>query len=81
LRYFFVDLGEGVITVEIGVGVGDAEGVPDGCAVGEGLATGTCSGTPDCRTELVPVTAGSESVKAIRKKAAAAPIVILASSV
>src|SRR6266567_8448821 len=81
IRYFFVDCGEGVITVEIGVGVGDAEGVGDGCPVGEGLATGTCSGTPDCRTELVPVTAGSESVKEIRKKAAAAPIVILASNV
>ena len=63
------------MTVEIGVGVGIAV---VGCGVG--VATGT-SVTPDCKTELVPLTAGSESDRAISINAAAAPMVILASKV
>ncbi len=51
----------------------------DGDAAGEGC--GACTGKPDCRTELVPVIAGSERHNASRKKAAAAPIVILANNV
>jgi hypothetical protein len=61
--------------------VGDAEGEGDGCSVGAGEGCGACSGTPDCSTEPVPVTAGSESVKAINMNAAAAPMVIFASRV
>ena len=70
-----VGFGEGVITVDSGVGVGAAN---VGCGVG--VATGT-SVTPDCKTELVPLTAGSESESAISMKAAAAPIVIFANNV
>ena len=74
-RYLPVGCGDDVMTVEKGVGVGIAV---VGCGVG--VATGT-SVTPDCKTELVPLTAGSESDRAISMKAAAAPIVILASKV
>jgi hypothetical protein len=42
---------------------------------GDATGTGVGSGAVDCRTERVPVTPGSESVKAINIKAAAAPIV------
>ena len=65
------------MTVEKGVGVGAAV-VGDGCGVG--VAVGT-SGTPDCKTELVPLIAGSDRVNAISMNAAAAPMVIFASSV
>ena len=50
-----------------------------GCGVAVG--SGACSGIPDCKTELVPLIAGSESVKAISMNEAAAPIVIFANSV
>ena len=73
-----VGLGDGVMTVENGVGVGTAV-VGDGCGVG--VAVTGASDTPDCRTELVPVTAGKDSESAISMKAAAAPIVIFAKSV
>ncbi len=66
-----------MITVENGVGVGIA-------VVGSGVGVGDeagASGTPDCRTELVPLIDGNESVRAINMKAAAAPIVIFASNV
>ena len=63
------------MTVEKGVGVGIAV---VGCGVG--VATGT-SDTPDCKTELVPLTEGNDSDSAISMKAAAAPIVIFASNV
>jgi len=36
---------------------------------------------PDCKTERVPVNAGSESIKAISMNDAAAPMVILESNV
>jgi hypothetical protein len=38
---------------------------------------GVASGSVDCKTEWLPVTAGSESISAISMNAAAAPIVIL----
>ena len=44
----------------------------DGCGAGVGVP----SGAPDCKTEWLPVTAGSESINAMSMKAAAAPIVI-----
>ena len=64
------------MTVENGVGGGAA-------VVGEATGVGVtgASATPDCKTELVPVSHGSESINAISMKAAAAPIVILASNV
>ena len=67
--------GVAVMTVENGVGVGAAV---VGEATGVGVVTGA-SATPDCRTELVPVSHGSESISAISMKAAAAPMVIFAS--
>ena len=47
-----------------------AEG--DGCGAGVGVA----SGAVDCKTELEPVTPGSESIRAKSMKPAAAPMVI-----
>ena len=49
--------------------------------VAAGEACGVGSGVVDCNTERVPVNAGNESVKAMSMKAAAAPMVILASRV
>jgi len=46
-----------------------------------GVANGACSGTPDCKTELVPVIAGRDSIKANNMNPAAAPIVIFDRSV
>ena len=80
-NYFFVGLGEAVITVENGVGVGNAALAGDDCGVGVGVDCGSCSGTPDCSTELVPLIAGNERLKAMSMKAAAAPIVIFANNV
>jgi len=68
-------------------GAGDATpetGAVEGAAVADGEAcgvgAGALSGLVDCSTERVPVTAGSESIRAISINAAAAPIVILAST-
>ena len=72
---YLLGCGEAVMTVENGVGVGAA-------VVGEGTGVGVVTGasaTPDCRTELVPVSHGSESISAINMNAAAAPMVIFAS--
>ena len=76
-RYLVVGLGVAVMTVENGVGVGAAV---VGEAAGVGVETGA-SVTPDCKTELVPESHGSESINAISMNAAAAPIVIFASKV
>jgi hypothetical protein len=57
-----------------GATLGDGDG--DGCGVGvEELSVPV-----DCNTECEPVTAGSESINAINMNAAAAPIVIFAST-
>ena len=53
----------------------DAAGLATGDGAGVGVAV--ASGTVDCKTECVPVTAGKESISAINMNAAAAPIVIL----
>ena len=74
---YLLGCGDEVITVENGVGVGAAV-VGDGCGVGDDAGT---SGTPDCKTELVPLTNGSDKLMAISMKAAAAPIVIFANKV
>src|SRR5947207_2743693 len=76
VRYFFVGFGEAVMTVEIGVGVGSAALAGADCGVGVGVDCGSCSGTPDCSTELVPLIAGNARLNAMSMKAAAAPIVI-----
>jgi hypothetical protein len=57
-------------------------GLAAGDAAGEGVVAGaSVSSSPtDCNTERCPVMAGSESVRPIRKKQAAAPMVIFASS-
>ena len=74
--FFFVGAGDGVIVVEVGAAAG-AAGAGVDCAAGVGDGSGACSGTPDCRTERVPVMMGSDSIKANSMNPAAAPIVIL----
>jgi hypothetical protein len=75
---YLLGCGDAVMTVENGVGVGIAV-VGDGGGVGD--ADTGASGTPDCKSEPVPLIQGNESSSAISMKAAAAPIVIFASSV
>jgi hypothetical protein len=74
--FFFVGAGDGVETVAVGTA---------DCAAGVGVAAGvggaSCSGTPDCKTDLVPVIIGNESIRANNMNPAAAPIVIFDSSV
>jgi hypothetical protein len=53
---------------------GEAAGALEGA--GDATGTGVASGAVDCKTERVPVTPGSDSVRAINMKAAAAPMVI-----
>ena len=80
--YFLVGAFDGCVAV-----AGDAEGADDAsgvtCAVatGDGEGSGCCSGTPDCKTERVPVIIGSDNTNANNMKPAAAPIVILDKSV
>ncbi len=62
------------VDVAAGDAVGDTEGEGDGTGVA------VVSGSVDCKTERVPVIPGNESVSAISMKAAAAPIVIFAST-
>ena len=71
--------GDAVIVTD---GVGDAAGVAAGVSVATGDAAGVAvaSSSVDCKTERVPVMPGSESVKAISMKDAAAPMVIFAST-
>ena len=64
---------------------GAVTGAMLGCGVagaaGTGVGVGVASAGVDCSTEREPVSAGSESIKAASIKTAAAPIVILASTV
>jgi len=62
----------GELTDETGEAAGATLAAGDGCGTGVGVA----SGAPDCKTERLPVTPGSESINAMSMKAAAAPIVI-----
>ena len=78
--FFLVGCGDAVNTVETGLADGDGDPAGDGSTVGK-LAGAVGSGMPDCKTELVPVILGSDNANAINIKAAAAPIVIFASSV
>ena len=59
---------------------GDEAGAAVAAGEGCGVAVGSLSGLVDCRTECDPVTAGSDSINAISMNAAAAPIVIFAST-
>ncbi|HVQ38988.1 MAG TPA: hypothetical protein VMS31_15735 [Pyrinomonadaceae bacterium] len=70
LSYFGEPAGEAACDAA-GEAAGAVEAAGDGCSAG----TGAGSGPVDCKTEREPVTPGSESVKAINMKAAAAPIV------
>ena len=63
--------------VDVGTLAGAAA---DGVGCGVGVAAGADSGIPDCNTELVPFTNGSDKHNANSMNAAAAPIVILAST-
>jgi hypothetical protein len=74
--FFFVGAGEGVATVAVGTATGAA-----GVGVAAGVGSASCSGTPDCKTDLVPVTIGNESIRANNMNPAAAPIVIFDSNV
>ena len=64
----------------LAVGAGEAGGTWL-LITGAGDGTGTCSGTPDCNTEVVPVIAGSDSINANNMNPAAAPIVIFDNNV
>ena len=81
-RHFFAGAFDGCFEA-----AGDAEGaaaaagVACGVAAGVGVTNGACSGTPDCKTELVPVIAGKDRIKANNMNPAAAPIVIFDNSV
>ena len=59
-------------------GAGEAAGATLG--LGDAAGAGTASGSVDCKTERVPVTPGNESINAISINDAAAPIVILEST-
>src|SRR5688572_14156635 len=79
LRYNDYFAGEAVVAGAAGDAAGEAAaGVS--VAVGDGSGVGVASMSPDCKTDRVPVTPGSDNVSAISMKAAAAPIVILAST-
>ena len=72
--------GEAVVVADA---AGDAAGEAAAgvsVAAGDGSGVGVASISPDCNTERVPVTPGSDNVSAISINAAAAPIVILAST-
>ena len=75
--FFFVGAGDGAVSI---VEVGTATGA-NGVGVATGVGNASCSGTPDCKTDLVPVIAGRDSIKANNMKPIAAPIVIFDSSV
>jgi len=75
-RIYFDGAGDGVNTVVVGTAAGAA-----GVGVGVAVATGACSGSSDCKTELVPLINGSDRQSAINMNAAAAPIVIFANNV
>ncbi|HEV2884784.1 MAG TPA: hypothetical protein VGW36_08000 [Pyrinomonadaceae bacterium] len=71
----------GVLLVILKDGAGDAPGAA-GATLGLGDATGTgvASGEVDCKTERDPVTPGNDNINAMSMNAAAAPIVIFAST-
>lgn len=76
-HYYFEGSAAGVAAGDEGAVAGAAaEGV--GCGVG--VAAGGGSVVPDCKTEVVPFMNGSDKHKAKSMNAAAAPIVIFAST-
>jgi hypothetical protein len=79
--FFFVGAGDGFKIVEVGTATGAAGAGVGVFTAGVGVANGACSGTPDCNTELVPVTIGNESIRANSMNDAAEPIVIFDNSV
>jgi hypothetical protein len=79
--FFFVGAGDGFKIVEVGTATGAAGAGVGVFTAGVGVANGACSGTPDCNTELLPVTIGNESIRANSMNDAAEPIVIFDNSV
>ena len=77
-HHFFAGAVDGCLSI---VDVGTATGAVCEVATGDGDGGGACSGTPDCRTERVPVIAGNDSINANNMNPAAAPIVIFDSNV
>ena len=77
-NYFCEATGEAAGEAPGAAGDVDVAGATLGADEGCGAGVGVASGTLDCKTECVPVTAGRDSIRAINMKAAAAPIVILA---
>lgn len=69
------------VVAGVAVAAGVASAVGDGAAVGAGVACGAESAGALWRTERLPVSADRDNISAINIKRAAAPIVILASSV
>ena len=70
-----------MLVVIVTDGAGDAAGAPGATlGLGDAIGTGVASGDVDCKTERVPVTPGSDNIRAISIKAAAAPMVIFAST-
>jgi hypothetical protein len=85
IYFFFVGAGDGFSIFAAGVALAAAAGAA-GAGVGVftagvGVTNGACSGTPDCSTELVPVTIGNERINAKSMNDAAAPIVIFDNNV
>jgi hypothetical protein len=79
VAYNYYCAGEAVVVADAGDAAGEAAaGVS--VATGDGCGVGVASMSPDCKTERVPVTPGRDNVSAISMNAAAAPIVILAST-
>ena len=79
--FFFVGAGDGAPTVALGAAAGAAGAGVGVFTAGVAVTKGACSGTPDCNTELVPVTIGKESINAKSMNDAAAPIVIFDNNV
>jgi len=74
IHYYFEGSGDALV---VGAAAG-ATGV--GVTCGVGVAAGA-SGIPDCKTDVVPLMNGSDRHSANNMNAAAAPMVIFASSV
>jgi hypothetical protein len=70
----------GAVVVVVPAGAPEGAVAGEGCCCGLGDAAGCASSVADCNTERWP-RMGSESIRAISMKSAAAPMVILARSV
>ena len=70
-----------MLVVIVKDGAGDAAGaVASTLGLGDAAGTGVASGAVVCKTERDPVTPGSDNINAMSMNAAAAPMVILEST-